>query len=68
MYAIRSYYGREYASPRRIAELDNASEIVKIGAELMAEEFHEVGINMNFAPLLDITHEGMTEALGDRVV
>ena len=57
----------EYASPRRIAQLDNAEHIVKIGAELMSHEFHEVGINMNFAPLLDIVHNGMTDALGDRV-
>jgi beta-N-acetylhexosaminidase len=43
-----------------------AREAVYINARLIAHELHEIGINVNCAPVLDVPVEGADDIIGDR--
>ena len=57
-----SYFGK-YAEN----DLDKAVEALKIYARIMAEDLHQLGINVNCAPVLDIFFKDLpTTIIGDR--
>jgi len=47
------------------AEIDSAKTSFEI-AYVMAKELSSVGVNLNFAPVLDVLHDNTTDILGDR--
>lgn len=59
---------RSYASQYEIGSLPPvmAQKAAKLQAKLISQDLHEVGINVNFAPVLDICHPKTTEALKSR--
>lgn len=59
---------RAYASQKHIGSLDakSALKAAKLQAKLIAQDLKEIGINVNFAPVLDIEHDNMTQALATR--
>ena len=65
---LKEPYFKSYASQRDIGLLDSkqAALAAQLHAELIAHDLHEVGINVNFAPVLDIAHLETTEALRSR--
>lgn len=59
---------RSYASQADIGSLPliKAKKEAEYHARLISSDLKEVGINLNFAPVLDILHDNTTEALGSR--
>ena len=59
---------RSYAAKIEIASLDftNAQRASELHAQLISDDFHKLGINVNFAPCLDRIHSNTTEALKSR--
>ena len=45
---------------------DEAAEIARLGARLMAHDLREVGINVDCAPMLDVPVAGSDNIIGDR--
>ena len=41
-------------------------EAARLGAALLAQDLHQLGINITCAPCLDLRLEGMSDAIGDR--
>jgi len=62
---LKEPWFRNYISQAAIASLDeeNASKTAKLHAELIADDLHNVGINCNFAPTLDVATSKITMAL-----
>lgn len=54
-----------YASQRTLGQI-NDSEITAYHAELIARDMHDIGVNMNFAPVLDIDYPETTITLKGR--
>ena len=59
---------RSYSSQSAIGSLDgeNADLAAKYHAQLIGDDLIGLGVNWNFAPVLDVSFEGTTEALKDR--
>lgn len=59
---------RPYAAHIEIASLPakKAIKAARLHTELISSDLHELGINVNFAPCLDILHHDTTEALKSR--
>jgi len=54
-------YGDLYAS-----DPEGAKRAARAGARLIAAELHDVGINVNCAPLIDVPQAGAHDIIGDR--
>ena len=54
-------YGRLYA-----IDPEAGKRAAFAGARLIAEELHDLGINVNCAPILDVPQQGAHEIIGDR--
>ncbi len=54
-----------YASQQTLGTI-GSDEIIQTHAALIAEDMHELGANLNFAPVLDIEHPKTTLALKNR--
>jgi beta-N-acetylhexosaminidase len=54
------------ASFEKIGGLDQAVDMARIAARLMARDLLEVGITIDCAPVLDVAAPGMHEAIGSR--
>lgn len=48
--------------------LAQAAEALVLRYRLIAAELHDVGIDVNCAPLLDVAHKGLTDAIADRTI
>ena len=57
----------DYAFQQTLAETSDSEKIVKMHAALISRDMRAVGANLNFAPVLDVAHQGMTAALEGRV-
>lgn len=59
---------RPYAAHIEIGQLpfEKAKRAAQLHAELIANDFHELGINVNFAPCIDRLYDDTTEALKSR--
>ena len=59
---------RHYSAQSEIASLDlnNAIKMAKLHAELIADDLHNVGVNCNFAPTLDVATPLISKALKSR--
>lgn len=59
---------RKYASQWQIGSLDNkkAAKAAKLHAELISQDLRNVGIDINFAPVLDVWHKSTTNSLETR--
>jgi len=55
---------RAYAPQRVLGQIGKNSE--RLHAQLIASDLKEVGINMNYAPVLDVLYENTTSALRSR--
>jgi beta-N-acetylhexosaminidase len=56
-----------YPAPAQLAALGpHADEAVRLGARLIAADLHELGINVDCLPLLDIPIAGADPIIGDR--
>ena len=54
----------KYPSGRRVGALP--SDLARLGARLMAHDLHQVGINVDCAPMLDVPVTGSDDIVGDR--
>ncbi|WP_342150115.1 beta-N-acetylhexosaminidase [Methylorubrum sp. SB2] len=54
----------KYPSGRRVGALP--LDLARLGARLMAHDLHEVGINVDCAPMLDVPVAGSDDIVGDR--
>lgn len=59
---------RPYSSQADIGKLpiNEALEAAKLHAELISNDLNEIGVNVNFAPVLDIAYPQTTDALRSR--
>ena len=59
---------RPFAAHIEIGQLpfEKAKQAAQLHAELIANDFHELGINVNFAPCIDRLYDDTTEALKSR--
>ena len=59
---------RPYAAHIEIGQLpfEQAKQAAQFHAELISNDFHELGINVNFAPCIDRLYNNTTEALKSR--
>jgi beta-N-acetylhexosaminidase len=62
---------RRYPPARAFADLARddtslACEMAWLGARLMAQDLHELGINVDCAPVLDVPARGAHDVIGDR--
>lgn len=68
---LRPPHWRAYPPAAREVEgrtLAQAAEALVLRYRLIAAELHDIGVDVNCAPLLDIAHPGLTGAIGDRTI
>jgi len=67
---LRPPHWPDYPPAARFAEVTNdpaeEREMVRLGARLMAHDLHELGINVDCAPVLDVPQPGAHDIIGDR--
>lgn len=56
---------RPYVSQRQLASI-GSDEVVKLHAQLISNDLNDLGINWNYAPVLDVTFPQTTDSLGNR--
>lgn len=56
---------RPYVS-QKILAATKSDEVVKLHAQLISSDLNELGINWNYAPVLDVTFPETTSSLGNR--
>ena len=60
---------RRYPAAARfgaLADLDERAVAIRLGARLLAEDLHRVGIDVDCLPVLDVPLEGAHDVIGDR--
>lgn len=59
---------RSYVSQYQIGELprNEAKKMAELQAELISDDLKKLGIDINFAPVLDVLHDNTTDALRSR--
>ena len=57
---------RRYPAARVLSRLPGAREAVRLGARLMADDLHALGVNVDCAPVLDVPQPGAHDIIGDR--
>jgi beta-N-acetylhexosaminidase len=70
---LRPPHWPAFPAPRRFAELYrkapiSAIEAARVNALAIAAMLAEAGINVDCAPVLDVTHEGAHDVIGDRAL
>lgn len=68
---LKPPHWRKYPPARQLADLAKTDEqrgcaAVRLGARLIAEELHALGINVDCVPLADVPVEGSHDIIGDR--
>ncbi|MGA9658546.1 MAG: beta-N-acetylhexosaminidase [Asticcacaulis sp.] len=67
---LRPPHWPDYPAASRFAErmpdIHMQRECVRLGARLMAHDLHELGINVDCAPVLDVPQPGAHDIIGDR--
>ena len=65
---LKEPYFRSYASASQLGSLpiSDATKAITLHSELIAFDMHQLGFNVNFAPVLDIAYPKTSEALKSR--
>lgn len=57
---------RKYPPAQLLSRLPGAREAVRLGARLIADDLHALGVNVDCAPVLDVPQPGAHDIIGDR--